>query len=243
MKWNTAISTRVNNELFIRGIAHSKLIQEHTFTEVSFFLLSGRLPDQSEQKLFDILLASCVEHGIEAPSDFVPRVSASVGNSLHVAAAAGLLAIGDWHGGAAEELARLLYSKADAATIVKNVLAAQKRVPGFGHALYKDKDPRAEALLQKAEELGVAHAYIKKVRELEHELEAQSGKHLPLNIDGALAACMCELGLDWRLGRALFGFARMPGMLAHALEEVLREKPYRRLDVGDTTYDGPQINH
>ncbi len=242
MKWNTAISTRANDELFIRGIAHAKLLQEHTFTEVAFFLFSGHLPRVPEQKLFDMLLTACIEHGIEAPSDFVPRVSASVGNPLNIAVAAGLLTIGDWHGGAAEELAKLLYSDTSSNDIVKNILSQKKRVPGFGHAVYKDQDPRAQALLQKAAELGLAGPYIQKVQELELELEAQSGKHLPFNIDGALAACMCELGLDWRLGRALFAFARMPGMMAHALEEVTREKPYRRLDPKDVMYDGPTIN-
>lgn len=239
MKWNTAISTKKDGALFIRGHALSSLMEEKTFSEVTYLLLSNRLPTPPEHTLFTMLLVACIEHGIEAPSDFVPRVSISVGNPMNVAMAAGLLAVGDWHGGAAEELARLLQTPASASEIVAHTLAAGARLQGFGHKLYKDSDPRAEALLQKAASLGLATSFVEKARALEHELEAQSGTHLPINIDGALAACMCELGLDWRLGKALFGFARMPGMMAHALEEKTREKPYRRLDEDEVSYDGP----
>lgn len=241
MKWNTAISAKKDGALFIRGHALSSLMEERTFTEVAFLLLGGRLPSEPEQTLFNMMLVACVEHGVEAPSGFAPRVSISVGNPMNAAMAAGLLAIGDWHGGAAEELARLLQTGNSAEEIVAETMAAGKRLPGFGHKIYKDSDPRAEALMQKVEHLGLATSYAKKVRELEHALEAKSNSRLPLNIDGALAACMCELGLDWRLGKALFGFARMPGMMAHALEETTREKPYRRLDEGDVSYDGPAI--
>ena len=51
---------------------------------------------------------------------------------------------------------------------------------------------------------------------------------MPINVDAATAACMAELGIDWRLGNALFVFSRMTGMMAHAHEELLNEKPFSR---------------
>ncbi len=241
MKWKTAISTKKDGELYIRGNALSKLMRERTFTEVAFLLLGERLPNESERELFDMILVSCAEHGVEVPSAFVPRVSISTGNPMNAALAAGLLAIGDFHGGAIEECARLLQSDASAEKIVAEMLAADKRLPGFGHKLYKEEDPRAETLLAKAGELRLAGSYVKKVRAFGEELEKQSGKHLPLNIDGAIAALMCEMKLDSLLGKALFGFARMPGMMAHALEELRNEKPYRRFGEEDVTYNGPSL--
>lgn len=241
MEWKTAISTRKDNELYIRGESLESLMQNHSFTEAIFLLLAGRLPEQGEKILFDMMLVSCVEHGVEAPTGFVPRVSASVGNPMNVAMAAGLLAMGEFHGGAAEACAQILESEDSADKIVASMMAAGKKIPGFGHAIYKDKDPRAELLLKKAAELGKAKASIEKARAIQKEIEKQSGKVLPLNIDGAIAAIMLELGLDWRLGKALFGLSRMAGMIAHAHEEMVNEKPYRRFDEGDVTYTGKDI--
>ncbi|MEK7602522.1 MAG: citryl-CoA lyase [Patescibacteria group bacterium] len=234
MKWNTAISTTKEGQLVVRGISLSELVRDHSFSEVSFLLLSGRLPSDTEQKLFDMMLVSMSEHGVQAPSAFSARVSASVGNPLHVAIAAGILATGDHHGGAIEAAAQYFQAK----TSVEKVLAERSRFPGYGHKVYKDADPRAQQLLQAATELGIAGVHVEQARLIEKELAVATGKHLPLNIDGAIAALMLELGLDPHLGKPLFAFGRMPGMMAHALEEIQNEKPYRRLDDEDITYTG-----
>jgi len=241
MKWRTSISTRKNGELYVRGHALSDLMRNDSFSASAFLVLSGRKPTKNEQALFDMILVSCIEHGVEAPSAFSARVSASVGNPMNAALAAGLLATGDWHGGAIEEAARLLASEKSPEEIVGEVCNSGKRLAGFGHKIYKDSDPRAEALFLRAEELGFSGVSIKKARTLGTELEKQTGKKLPLNIDMAIAALMCEMKLDWRLGKAIFAFARMPGMIAHAHEEMVNEKPYRRLDETDVEYTGPAI--
>ncbi len=240
MKWNTAISTKKDGEVYVRGVALSTLIKERTFSEVAFLLMGGRLPKENELALFNMMLVSAAEHGVEVPSSFAPRVAISVGNPMNAALAAGMLATGDHHGGAIELLAQMLASKRPAEELVDEMLGQGGRMPGFGHKIYKDIDPRAAVLLAKAEELGLAGAYVEELRAMHETLESR-GKTLPINIDGALAALMCELGLDYRLGKGLFAFARMPGMMAHALEEAQNEKPYRRFDEGDTEYSGPAI--
>jgi citryl-CoA lyase len=234
MKWNTAISKHEEGALSIRGVSHASLMQEHSFSEAAFLLLSGHLPSSDERAVFDAMLVSSIEHGVEAPSAFSARVSASVGNPLHIATAAGILATGDHHGGAIEAAAD--YFKKG--TSAKEVLDAGAKYPGFGHKLYKDLDPRAQLLLSIAEKHGFAREYVTHARAVETELR-ELGKPLPLNIDGALAALMLELGLSPRLGKALFVFARMPGIIAHSLEEVENEKPYRRISDTDVTYTGP----
>jgi citryl-CoA lyase len=159
---------------------------------------------------------------------------------MNAALAAGILATGDHHGGAIEELAKLLSTKRTGEEIVESLLRDKARVPGFGHKIYKDKDPRAELLLKTATTLGIAGTYIEEVQAMQEALRTH-GKELPINIDGALAALMCGLGLDYRLGKGLFAFARMPGMIAHAAEEMQNEKPYRRFDDTDVEYTGPAI--
>lgn len=241
MRWKTSISARKDGELYVRGHKLSELMQSTSFSEAAFLVLSGRMPSANEKELFDMVLVSCIEHGIEAPSAFSARVSASVGNPLNAALAAGILATGDWHGGAIEQAAAYIQSSKSAPDIVSATLGRGGRLSGFGHKVYKDKDPRAEALLEKALELGIGKKEIEKARSLGEEFAKQSGKRLPLNIDMAIAALVSALGFDARLGKALFALARMPSMAAHALEETINEKPYRRLDESDVEYTGPAI--
>lgn len=237
MKWNTKISTDKAGERFIRGESLSSLMSEHTFTETIFLLLAERLPNPHERRVFDAMLVAGCEHGVEVPSAFSARVSASVGNPLHVAVASGILSTGDHHGGAVEAAATLLQQK----TPVSMVLAEGKRFPGFGHKIYKDKDPRAELLFTIATEEGIATEHIAYIRSIEKDLEEQSGRHFPINIDGALAALILGLGLSPALGKSLFVLSRLPGMIAHAHEEQVNEKPYRRFDAEDVTYTGPSV--
>lgn len=238
MRWKTAISTRKDLEVHIRGVALAHLLKKHSYIDGVFLLLGGRLPKKSERELLDTILLACVEHGVEVPSAFVPRVVVSTGNTMNAAIAAGALAIGDWHGGAVEQCAKLLQSDLSGEEVVAHALAARERVPGYGHKISKDKDPRAEFIIAQAKKLKLAGKYFKKAEAIRAAL-AQNGKKLPLNVDGALAAAISELGFDWRLGKAFFILGRMPGMIAHAHEEMVREKPFRRFEDSDVDYDGP----
>ncbi len=234
MKWTTAISTDEGGEHLIWGEKLSALMQEKTFTESTFLLLTKRLPTQKELKMFDMLLISSIEHGIAAPSIFSARVSASVGNPLNATLAAGLLATGQWHGGAVEKCAYYLQSDTTAEDIVTRALAQKERLPGFGHKVYKDKDPRAEELLEAATKLGIAGTHTQKVRAMTEALQAH--KPLALNIDGAMAAILSDMGFSWRIVNGCFLLGRLVGMMAHIDEELTNEKPYRRLDDTDITY-------
>ena len=74
---------------------------------------------------------------------------------------------------------------------------------------------------------------------LEKAFEQKTGKALPINVDGAIAAVISDMGFDWRLGKGFFIISRMPGLLAHAYEEMTREKPMRKLGPMPFGYDGP----
>lgn len=241
MKWHTAISTQKNGELYIRGRSLAGLIEKHSFTEAIFLLLKGSMPNEKERAMLDVILVAMCEHSIATPSAFVARAAISTGNPFNAALAAGILAIGDYHGGAIERCAQLLQSGKDAHTIVENVLKNSGRMPGYGHKLYKDEDPRTQIIIKKARELDFYGKYITVALKIENELHSQTDKKLPLNIDGAVAAIMSELNIDWRLGKALFCLGRLPGLIAHTYEELTREKPYRRLEESDIEYDGPKI--
>ena len=238
MKWKTAISTKKDGEVSIRGTALSELIETHTFPEAAFLLMRGSMPNEKETAMFNALLVSCVEHGVEPPSAFVARSVASTGNDVNTSIAAGVLAISEHHGGAGEKAAEVLQSNTSAEEIVSNALKNNTRISGFGHPLYKDSDPRAEQLFKKAHKLGVSGGYCEKIQSIQSELEKQSGKKLPINIDGAHAAILSDMGFDWRLVKSFFILGRLPGIIAHVHEEMINEKPYRRINPSDVEYTG-----
>ena len=209
-------------------------INKHSFIETRLLLWRGKLPDKPEAELLNAILVSAVEHGVEPPSVFVPRVVASVGNPMHVALASGLLATGTRHGGAIQAAAEMLASQDAPADIVARALDTKKPIPGLGHQVYKDVDPRAEAIYNKANQLKFKCKYFQKAYEIEKEFKKQKGKHIPLNIDGAMAAGMLELKLDPKLAEAVFLLSRLVGMAAHVKEEQEQNNPYYRLSDNKT---------
>ncbi len=237
-KWKTAISTRQNGELYIRGYRFLGLLKKRDFIEIVFLLWRGKFPSRNETKMFNAMLVSAAEHGVEAPSTFVSRTVASCGTSFSAAIAAGVLAIGERHGGAVEKIAFHLQSGSSAKEIVSSALKRKEYLAGFGHKVYKTGDPRVSMLFSQAKKYKLAGKYIKKLLDIEIELKRQSGKLIPINIDGALGALLCELGFDWRLGKAVFILSRIAGISTHVLEEIKNEKSYRRLSEKDVEYIG-----
>jgi citryl-CoA lyase len=233
MKFNTNISSTKEGEHYIYTAKVTELMKAYTFTDTIFLLYTGKLPTDGERALLDALLVAGAEHGIETPSAYAPRVSAASGNSVHTAMAAGVLAIGEAHGGAGEAAAHLLARIEDAETLVAEYAALKKPIPGFGHRTYKDEDPRAAIVYAKAKEAGVPLHAFEKAYAIASSLERLKGKKLPLNIDGAFAASALALGMHPGAAKALFVLARVSGMGAHALEELAQGGGYKRLDPSD----------
>ena len=107
--WRTAIATSDATNIWIRGHAVSSLMQGATFTDVIVLLHLGRLPSAGERRLLDAVLIGVADHGAGAPSCAAARLAAS-GNrtSISSAVAAGVLAIGDDHGGAGSNCMELI---------------------------------------------------------------------------------------------------------------------------------------
>ena len=99
-------------------------------------------------------------------------------------------------------------------------------MPGFGHR-YHIEDPRARKLLKLAEQYGCNGKHFKIAIEMERILMKQKG--IKMNIDGANAAILSDMGFDWRLGCGMFVIGRIPGMLAHVNEEMSNEESFRKI--------------
>lgn len=238
MPWRTGIVRAEDGAIWIRGRDITSLMRNATFTDTIFLLHRGELPTARERHLIDAILTSVADHGANAPSCAAARLSAS-GNRQSVAAnvAAGLLAIGDEHGGAgelcmaliAEGLARVRdrgITIADAAaSLVAETRAAGRRVPGLGHRVHT-VDPRVEVLFALAKEGDREPDAVLMMRELQRAV-ARTIKVLPINIDGAMAAVLHDLGFPPQAGKLLFLIGRVAGLTAEVAEEYARERPMR----------------
>lgn len=247
-QWLTAITTFDHDDILIRGRKVEDLMGQGNFGDVAFLLLSGRQPSPAESRVWNAVLIASSDHGPTSPSTFASRVVAS-GNrrAPEAGVAAGILAIGDAHGGAGEEAmaylkeACALVSEAvsppqAAEAIVRRYRELGRRLPGMGHRFHS-VDPRTQRLWDLARECGLAGGGIAMMGELCAALSASIGRPMPVNVDGAIAAALTDMGFEPPIGRMAFILGRAAGIASHVLEEIAREKPMRfRFDF---KYDGP----
>jgi citrate synthase len=245
--WRTGLVRTDETHIWIRGYDITALMRQGSFADTVFLLHRGRLPNAGERKLLDALLVASADHGAGAPSCATARLAAS-GNrgSLSAAVAAGILAIGDEHGGAGSLLMETIAASVDeahrdsvtlavvAARLVERASAEQSRLPGVGHRTHT-VDPRVAVLFDMAREAGIAGDGIAFVLAMEEAVRAQI-KPMPINIDGAVAAILHDLGFSPDAGRLIFIIGRVAGITAEVAEEHQRERPMRvRIPV---QYDG-----
>jgi len=246
--WRTGLVDSRDGHIRIRGYDVPSLMTGRTFTDTIFLLHQGRLPGETERALLDAILTGVADHGSGAPSCATARLALS-GNrqSVSAAVAAGILAVGDDHGGAgsgcmemiATGLARAKgqsLSLDDAARLIATESqAAGKRLAGFGHRVHTT-DPRTGILFDLARSGGVAGEGVAFIEAMERAIVAVLNKPLPINIDGALAAVLHDLGFAPAFGRLVFIIGRVAGLTAEVAEELAREQPMRiRIPV---EYDG-----
>lgn len=236
-KWKTAISGIIDGEAHIYGYKVTDLIDKVGFTDAIWLELKGELPTEKEKAMLDAILISTIDNGLGPPSITNARNSASAGNPMQAAVAAGVLGVGEAHGGAIEECARLLQMGLTAQKLVEKIISAGDRIPGFGHKVYTT-DPRTTQIFAKAKSLGFYGEHCELAVEVEKVLEEKKGKKIPLNVDGAIAAVCSDMGFDWRIGKGFFIIGRVVGLVAHIFEEMVREKPFRRISDEEIEYDG-----
>lgn len=248
----TAISRVERDKIVTRGYNQKDLIEKIRYSDMVFLLLKGRLPSVREGKLFNHVLVSFCDHGVTPPSTQTARLITSSGSPVNSAIAGALLSFGHKHAGAIQQSMELYQSSISslhliedsgidnkliaglAIDIVSEYLGENKKIPGFGHRYHK-VDPRAEKLMELAITEGLIGPHVKLALAIEDLLFER--KKIRLNVDGANAAILSDLGFDPELGLGVFIVGRVPGILAHIREEKMDEKEFRRFcDLDDVVY-------
>jgi citrate synthase len=231
----TRISQAFPDRVEVRGRdLTGELMGRLTFSEYFYLLLTGTEPTREQRFFLDLLLVAIAEHGM-MPTNVAARMTlAADPGSLQGAVAAGILGAGPVILGTAEPCARLLAdaqakveagrAPADAALAeVRAIRGAGGRVPGFGHPVHEPLDPRAERILELADERGAAGAHVLLARELRGAVEEVWGRPLTLNVSLPTAAVLLDLGFAAATVKAIPILARTAGLLAHLAEE--QERP------------------
>ena len=188
------------------------------------YMLWGKRPDPTSAQAVEIVLILHADHELNA-STFAARVTAATLADMHSAITSAIGALkGPLHGGANEQVMRMLLQIGDPATAVPAVaemLTAKKKIPGFGHRVYRTEDPRATHLRRMSEELGKQHGELKwfqMSRAIEKYMLEQ--KHIYANVDFYSATVYYTLGIPLDLFTPVFAVSRISGWTAHVLEQL-----------------------
>ncbi len=212
------------------------------------YMLTERKPHPLAAKIFDVCLTLHAEHTINA-STFSAMVTASTLTDPYavIASAVGTLA-GPLHGGANEEVLLMLEeigSLENVRPFVEKCVANKQKIMGFGHRVYKVKDPRAKILQNLAEQLfaEMGHDdYYDLALELEKVVEEQMGsKGIYPNVDFYSGLVYRKLGIPTDLFTPIFAIARVAGWLAHWKEQLAVNRIYRPTQIYTGVHNAPYI--
>jgi citrate synthase len=235
----------------VRGYRIDELMGRVPFAHVVYLVLKGELPSEAQGRVMDAILVSSVDHGATPPSALAARTVASGGAPLTTGIAAGIMTINRHHGGAIEgcmqvlqeAVARKRETGQDALTAARELVAEyreqKKRIPGYGHRVHTD-DPRTIKLFAICREEGVAGEFVEMGEAIRGAMKEVLGKDLPMNVDGAIAAVLCELDLAPEMGNGLFAIARTVGLTAHVFDEITNQRAMRRISPTAHEYSGPE---
>ena len=194
------------------------------------YMLSGEEPHPERVRGLETYLNTVVDHGLNA-STFTARVIASTGSDLVSAISGALGALqGPLHGGAPGPALDMVFeigevSRAEA--ILRRKIASGERLMGFGHRVYKVRDPRADVLAAAAERM-FTRAGDMRLYELARSVERvalalleeyKPGRRLQTNVEFYTALLLHGLGLETELFTPTFALGRVVGWLAHCAEE------------------------
>jgi citrate synthase len=200
------------------------------------YMLRGEEPDPDEGEIMDKCLTLHAEHGFNA-STFTARVVASTLSTCYssISAAMGSL-YGSLHGGANEQVLKMVDAIGDKSKVEKWVdeaLSKKQKVMGMGHRVYKAKDPRAKVIEQYLKQLSEKknnwrdYEILKEIERVFRDRMEEKGKPIYPNVDFFSGAVYRLLGIPTILFTPIFGSARIAGWLAHILEQREDNRLYR----------------
>jgi citrate synthase len=232
----TSIGHSTADSITVRGRdLVTEIMGEVSFADLAFLLVAGRNPTGDESVLLNAVLASLADHGL-TPTALAARLTyTGAPESLQGAIAAGLLGGGSVFLGPVEDTARFLagiLAKVPAERVsedaaleraateaVGQAVSSRRRIPGLGHPIHTQADPRTPRIYELARQTGLSGAHLRLLELVAQAHAAASGKTLPINGAGAAGAALADLGFPPLVARGFALLARTAGLLGHLAEE------------------------
>ncbi len=211
------------------------LLGQVSFGELAYWLMTKRRPTESQRAMFEAVLVALADHGF-TPTAIASRLTLlSAPDSLQGAVAAGLLGGGSRFLGVTEDAAAFLHTTLDGAErlpdddagwnalaldAVRSVRAAGRFVPGLGHPVHKDGDPRTPVLFELARRHGTFGPHCELFEAVGRVHAEVLGRELPLNGAGVCGAVLADIDVPVAVARGVALLARCAGLLGHLAEEM-----------------------
>jgi citrate synthase len=243
-----------SDRIVVRGLdLCQQVIGQQSFTAYFLFLLTGETPSEKLVKAADATLIAIAEHGL-VPSVQAARMTlAAAPDAIQGAVAAGLVGCGSVILGASETaghlfmevLAETARSGEPLETVAQRTLQAmrthKKPLPGFGHPVHRQGDPRAAKLLELADAWGISGDHVRALRTIDSLVEGVYGRALPMNVSAAIPAVLLDAGFPAGALRGIPLLARTASLVAHLLEEQVRPIGFKLAAAAEHAmqYDGP----
>lgn len=228
----TSICTSDEHTIVVRGEDLCEdLIGQVSFTDYFYLLVTGERPSAAARAVLDATLVAIAEHGL-VPSVQASRMTlAAAPDAMQGAVAAGILGCGSVILGASETAGRMFeeISQAEASSgdleraareVVSAYRAQRRAVPGYGHPLHKERDPRVKRLFEVARAAGADLRYVDIAETVEKVMPDIVGKDLRLNVSAAIPAVLMGVKYPVNALRGVPILARTAGLIGHLNEEA-----------------------
>lgn len=236
MTFPTSLGTSDSTTITLLGqdLAND-LMGKVSFGELAYWLLTLRRPTPSQSRLFETVLLALADHGF-TPTAIAARLTyLSAPDAIQGALAAGLLGGGSRYLGVTEDTGRFLAGalaglaepptdEAGWDALAERAIRAHEGrfVPGLGHPVHKQGDPRTPVIIRIAHEEGLYGPHLALFEAVGRVHPRILGRTLPLNGAGVSGAALADLGLPLELLRGTVLLARCAGLLGHIAEEIRR---------------------
>lgn len=247
--WQTAISYKVLDRIVVRGYDVNELAGNISFAEMLYLVWKGEIPPKKVAQMIDALLVIFSEHAM-SPSSASARFVMSGAGYIMPAMAGGILSIGFTHVDAheaaeawikivklskekgwsieegADYLCRNIRTKEEKDLEFVRLFGERRVLPGWHHPQHI-KDLRSPRVIELAEQFGIAGDHVRMVQAIEKTTKNYWGRTLYMNIAGAIAASLVDMGFEPAECLAFCALSRSVSIVAHACEEQKREKGWR----------------
>lgn len=246
--WKTSVGKVDPNKILVRGYPLDQLMGRVSFSEGLYLIFKGELPTPAQGRMLEVLLFGIFEHAFINSAIPAARYVVAGNPSVVCGAAAGILSMGPYTGSprAAAEFIQDCHSLAErenltpretAERVVAEYSGSRRRIPGFGHPVH-NADPRTVRLREIAEAEKVVGEKTLLYETVHEVFVSKSGKKLPINTDGMMAALLLDLGFTPLEIEAIAIVSFLPGILAHTLEEIHQKVPLRVIPDATAEYTG-----